>query len=386
MRRLVLAALVALPLAARAADAPKKPVLAILDFESPGDERLGRNVARRLDRRAMEANTHILVDLDDVRLAAEEAGLKIALEGNEKAIQTFARDKLGADLVMWGRAKRTEGRKFRLHVRVMDTQGDPKPYLDLEHECRNFADISNFYTRFEPILLKKRTKLRTLKPVSDAAKAKTLVENGGFEKGTWHPSGWTKVDGLTSFWVDRADGKGKCLLCDTNVLIAQAEAWWKRFRAKGSTLTAADAPKAKPVLPNQIYATVGGLDGVQIYSHFIPVKPKMRYRMTVDIKANWAGIFFPKAFVKGYGEMTDQFTTQPRELTRAYLALRTKTKGREWETFTRTFNPTLRTPSARRDDYKIPQVKYMRVMLYSYWPLGKYYWDNIRISEEAIED
>jgi len=31
-------------------------------------------------------------------------------------------------------------------------------------------------------------------------------------------------------------------------------------------------------------------------------------------------------------------------------------------------------------------VKYMRVMLYSYWPLGKFYWDNVAIAEEAIED
>jgi hypothetical protein len=33
-----------------------------------------------------------------------------------------------------------------------------------------------------------------------------------------------------------------------------------------------------------------------------------------------------------------------------------------------------------------PQVQWMGVMLYTYWPLGEYYWDNIIITEEAIED
>lgn len=367
-------------------DAGEKPVLAILDFLSPGDEHLGANVARRFDKRAMEANTHILMDRDDLRLAVGQAGLKIKLTGNEKEIQAFARDQLGAHLVMWGAAKRLEGRKFRVHVRVMETQGPPKPYVDLKHECANFAALSNFYTDFQPILLKQRTRLRTLKPVSKAAQARDLLRNGSFEKGSWTPDGWTKVDGLTSFWIGRYDGTGKCLLCDTNVLISQAEAWWKRFRAPGSTLAAKDAPKALPVAKSQIYATVGGLDGVQIYSHFIPVKPNMRYRLTVDIKAKWGGIFFPKAFVKGYGDMTDEFTAQKREVYRCYLALRTKTQGREWETFTRTFNPTLRPPKSRRPGVKIPSAKYMRVMLYSYWPLGKFYWDNIKVTEEAIED
>ena len=120
----------------------------------------------------MEANKHVLMDRDDLRLAAEQAELKVTLEGNEKAIQAFARDKLGAHIVLWGRAKRTEGTRFLLHVRAMDTSGEPAPYLDERHECRNFADVANFYTSFEDILLKKRTTLRTLKPVSAADKAR----------------------------------------------------------------------------------------------------------------------------------------------------------------------------------------------------------------------
>ncbi len=359
-------------LAEAGAQAPTKPVLAILDFQSPQPE-LGQKVAERLNRRAIEANTHILVDRDDIRLALREAKLAVKLAGNEKAIQTFARESLGADLVLWGKATPLE-KGFHVEIRCMETHGQPKPYLAVGRDCVNFAALANFYTDFEPILLKKRTTLRKLHPVAPEAKKINLLKNGSFEQGTWTPAHWSPVDGLTSFWVARGDGKGKCLMCDTEVLISQAEPWWKKIRS--GQATALQAPKKIPVKPNQIYATVGGLDGVQIYSDFIPVKPKMRYRLTVDIKARWGGIFFPKAFVKGYADQTDQFTTQKRELYRAYLALRTETQGRKWETFSRTFNPTLRTP----------KVKFIRVMLYSYWPLGKYYWDNVVITEEAIED
>jgi hypothetical protein len=362
-------------LAAPLAGAAEKPILAILDFESPDDPKLGARVAERLDKRALEANTHVLIDRDDIQQALEESGLKVRLEGHEKDLQAFARDKLGAHLVMWGRIKRLDGSKLLLHVRCMDTHGDPKPYLDVSKECANFAAIANFYTEFEDVFLKKRAALRVLTPVDDAAKARNLVHNPSFEEGTWTPTRWTsKVDGLTTFWLDREDGKGKCLLCDTDVDENQALEWGAKVQA--GQATAKDAPKPIRSEGKNIYGTIGAWEGIQFYSDLLPVKPKMRYRITVDIKARWGGIFFPKAFVKGYADMKDGFTNQKREVYNCYLALRTETQGKEWETFTRTFNPTLRTP----------QVKWMGVMLYSYWPLGKYYWDNIRITEEAIED
>lgn len=368
--RLVLA----LALAPGTLAAAQKPVLAILDFLSPEEPSLGVNVARRLDKRIHVAQTHLLPDREDIRLAVEQAGLKVKLQGNEEQIQAFARERLEADIVLWGAVQRLEGRKFRIRVRAMGTRGPPQPYLDEEHVCANFAAVSNFYTKIEPVLLKQRARVRKLHPVSAAARARNLVANPSFEKGTWSPEAWTKVDGLTSFWIDRPDGKGKCLKVDTEVLISQAVAWWEKM--KTGKYTAQDAPRKLPVPKSQIYSTVGGLDGVYLFGDWIPVKPNMRYRLTVDIKGRWAGIFIPKAFVKGYALQTDEFTTQKRELFRAYLNCRTQTQGRQWETFTRTLNPTLRTP----------RVRFMRVALFAYWPLGLYYWDNIRLSEEAIED
>ena len=381
MRRALLLLALLLPLAAAAAE---KPVLVILDFECPAGSDLGEKVATRLQRRALEANTHTLADRDDVALAVKQAGLKIKHTGAEKAIQDFARDQLGADLVMWGKAEPRAAGGFRVAVRCMDTAGEPKPYLDVESNCANFAALANFYTEFEPVLLKKRAALRTLTPVDQEAKSKNFVKNPSFETGTWTPDGWSKADGLTTRWIDRGDGKGRCLMCDTDVDEKQALDWMEKI--KGGKATAKDAPKKIASNPNTIYGTIGAWEGVQVYSDFIPVKPKIRYRIRVDIKAKWGGIFFPKAFVKGYADMTDEFTGQKRELYRMYLALRTETQGKEWETFSRTFNPTLRDPKSRKPGVEIPPVKYMRVMLYSYWPLGKYYWDNVVITEEAVED
>jgi hypothetical protein len=371
--RLILMLLVAI--GAHAAEKPpQKPVLAILDFECPTDPDLGVNVAERLEKRALQANKHILPDREDLRMAVKQAKLKATLAGAEKALQKFANDDLGANIILWGKVERREGKAFLIAIRAMKADGEPVPYMAVERECPNFAALANFWNDFEPVLLEERTAMRVLTPVSAEAKAKNLVKNPSFEDGTWFPTGWAKVDGLTSFWVPRDDGKGKCIVHDTEVLTSQAYPWWEKMK-KGE-VTAKDAPKKLPVGPGEIYATVGGWEGVQYYSDLIPVKPKMRYRITVDIKANWGGIFFPKAWVKGYGDKTDAFTTQKRELYNAYLALRTETKGKEWETFTRTFNPTLTTPD----------VKWMGVMLYSYWPLGKYYWDNVVITEDAIED
>ena len=486
----------------RMAAAGQKPILAILDFESPGDGALGVKIAERLERCATRSNKHILPDRDDLRLAVKQAGLKPKLSGLEKELQDFARDKLGAHLILWGKAEPRET-GFHVAIRCMEAAGEPKPYLDVAKDCANFAALANFYTEFEPVLLKQRTTLRTLHPVSAEAKARNLVLNSSFEEGTWFPAHWQKTDGLTTFWLDRDDGKGKCVMCDTEVDRAQALDWSEKV-LKGLA-TAREAPRKAPI--TGIYDTIGGWEGIQYFSDYIPVKPNLRYRLTVDIKANWGGIFFPRAWIKGYGDRTDEFTTQKQQFYHFYISLRTKTKGREWETFTQTFNPTLHTGHAsqlllmgeiqdwprfcgklkaagaapapsvgkrtwellapearesiaaavagkaitgalqaaiadalnevlskpdfyREEDFRraaIPPeardllklgretlseekvqrlnrlllesgfpddieksrtgvVKYMRVMLYSYWPLGKYYWDNVLIHEEAIEN
>ena len=499
------ACMLALALFPSAALAAQKPSLAILDFESPDGGKLGARIAERLEKRAVEANKHVLMDLEDVRLAVKQAGLKPTLSGMEKEIQDLAREKLGANLVMWGKVESRGGTAFHLTVRCMATDGEPKPYLDVQKECANFAAIANFYTDFEPVLLKQRTAMRNLHPVSPEAKARNLCPNGSFEEGTWFPTHWQKVDSLATYWLDREDGKGKCIMIDTDVDRMQALDW--KAKVESGKATAKDAPTPIRSTPSTIYNTIGGWEGVQYFSDYLPVKPTMRYRLTVDIKANWGGIFFPRAWIKGYGDRTDEFTTQKQQYYHFYISLRTKTKGKEWETFTQTFNPTLRTgnlpqlllmgeiqhwqrfcgrlksdgaagaPSAgkrvwellgteardaiekaaqaktvsgalqaaitdalnevlskpdfyREADFRkvalpaeakdllqldraslpenkvqrlnrillesaYPQeieksrtgdVKYMRVMLYSYWPLGKYYWDNVIITEEAIED
>src|SRR5436309_15292565 len=85
--------------------------------------------------------------------------------------------------------------------------------------------------------------------------AKNLVPNGDFEAGTDSPTGWQKVDGLTTFWVKDPDGKrGKVIKFDTDVLQSQGYDWWVKV-AKGAK--AQDAPKKLPTVEPK-YDTLAG--------------------------------------------------------------------------------------------------------------------------------
>src|SRR3954452_9273104 len=112
--------------------------------------------------------------------------------------------------------------------------------------------------------------------------AKNLIANGDFEAGTETPTGWQKVDGLTTFWVNDPDGKrGKVIKFDTDVLQEQGYDWWVKI-ADGAK--AKDAPKKKPTTPPK-YDTLAGLDGVWYWSDFFPIEKGKAYWLTIDIKA-----------------------------------------------------------------------------------------------------
>src|SRR5262245_14307433 len=111
--------------------------------------------------------------------------------------------------------------------------------------------------------------------------AKNLVPNGDFEGGTDTPTGWQKIDGLTTFWVNDPDGKrGKVIKFDTDVLQEQGYEWWVKI-ADGAK--AKDAPKKKPTTPPK-YDTLAGLDGVWYWSDYFPHDKGKGYRLTHDVK------------------------------------------------------------------------------------------------------
>lgn len=217
-----------------------------------------------------------------------------------------------------------------------------------------------------------------------------LLPNGDFERGEDTPTAWQTIDGLTSFWVEDPDPKhGKVMKFDTDVLQSQAYQWWGKIVDGASP---AVAPKKQPTVEPK-YDTLAGLDGVWFYSDYIAVEPGKSYWLTVDVKG--PGIL---VWLVGYPDKPDttfgadqgalqqylneaQGRAEPQQRGRPAFIHKYVWKGQmaaggsnEWKTYSRRakpFQPTKNTP----------KVRYVRVLIYPFWPPGTYYVDNVRLVE-----
>jgi hypothetical protein len=223
---------------------------------------------------------------------------------------------------------------------------------------------------------------------TDAADG-NLLPNGDFEKGDDSPAAWQTIDGLSSFWVDDDEAHGKVMKFDTDVLQSQAYRWWEQIVAGAKS---ADAPAKEPTVEPK-YDTLAGLDGVWYYSDYIRVEKDKKYWLTLDVKG-------PEIMVwlVGYPEKPDttfgadqgalqQFlheskgTAEPQQRGRRSFIHKYVWKGQmkaggpnEWKTYSRRekpFEPTKNTPN----------VRFVRVLIYPYWPPGDYYVDNVKLVE-----
>jgi hypothetical protein len=218
-----------------------------------------------------------------------------------------------------------------------------------------------------------------------------LIPNGDFEEGKTTPTGWQTVDGLSSFWVKDDDpAHGKVLKVDTDVTQSQAYDWWVKI-AKGAL--PGDAPKKDPTQEPK-YDTLAGNDGVWFWSDFIPVEKGKAYWLTLDVKGPpilaWlvgyaekgdssfgadAAAFQEVLKSKRTGRATD--TTRKREVfVHKYVWKGQLAAGGSagWKTYSRRnkpFRPTSVTPN----------VRFVRVMIYPFWPPGEYRVDNVRLVE-----
>jgi hypothetical protein len=224
---------------------------------------------------------------------------------------------------------------------------------------------------------------------------KNLIKNGNFEEGDTNLKGWQTIDGLSTFWVkDRDPAHGKVIKFDTDILQSQAYEWWSRI-ALGKA-TANDAPRKKPTVEPK-YDTLAGNDGVWFWSDPVRIEKSKAYWLTIDVKGPpllvWL-VGYPEkpstAFGADNGAFQDvlkEFVTgKPVEKKRNFEPFIHKYvwKGQltvggsnEWKTYSRRakpFRPTAVTPN----------VKWVRVMIYPFWPPGEYYVDNVRLVE--VED
>ena len=227
------------------------------------------------------------------------------------------------------------------------------------------------------------------------AQAPNQLPNGDFATGKITPISWQTTDGLSTFWVKDDDPKhGKVLKFDTDVLQSQAYRWWTKIAENASPQ---DAPK-KLATTSPKYDTLAGLDGVWFWSDPIPIEKGKAYWLTLDAKG--AGML---VWLVGYPEKPDtsfgadagaiqqyiakqKGTAPPNKRNRKAFIHKYVWKGqlsvagsKQWKTFSRRkkpFRPTKYTP----------KVKYVRVLLYPYWPPGEYYVDNVKLVEydEAV--
>ena len=221
-------------------------------------------------------------------------------------------------------------------------------------------------------------------------KPENLFPNGDFEQGQVTPLHWQTIDGLSTFWVDdKAPKRGKVLKFDTDVLQSQAYQWWAKI---GDGASPKSAPKKIPTTAPK-YDTLAGLDGVWFWSDPIPIKKNKEYWLTLDAKG--AGMLvwlvgYPEkpdtSFAADAGAVKQYFakvkgTAPPNQRNRKAFIHKYVWKGRlsiaaskDWKTFSRRkkpFRPTKYTPT----------VKYVRVLLYPFWPPGEYFVDNVKLVE-----
>lgn len=191
-----------------------------------------------------------------------------------------------------------------------------------------------------------------------------MVKNGSLDQvdpaDASKPLDWEKPDGLGVTWIDEK-GHGKIICLDTSISEQDMVAQWKK-----QGITDWDIPK-----PSK--GPVAATYGLSFYSISFPIKPDQAYRVSFDFKASKA-TGGGKLWVRGYA----MFRGKLRRRYETYIPCRTK--DTEWMHITQCFHPTAHTKD----------VTEMKIMLYAYWPPGKYYFDNITVvpvsEEEYLKD
>jgi len=359
--------LAAAPLPAEEAAKAEELVVVIFPFTSPDGGATGRAFAEALGLRAKRLG---LVTVESLSLKEAMAGTAMPkLDTPAGEMARILKDRFGARFGLWGEV-RQEGEGVIMEIRALDAEKDSAK-LTISKTYR--AAQKQLVNPLQDQVLKELTG-QGKKPVPEAtpeadAKVPTtgpeLVKNGGFEQGDKTPAGWQRIDGLTTFWP--ADGQtGKGLKIVTDVYHDQWVEWQKKYKAGA---TAAEAPKATPTSGAK-YDTVAGIYGAAYDSQPIPVQPGKAYKVSLSYRGKSDDFFFPKLFIRGWGDVKGE----KRVLYDAYLALRCKTAGKNWESNVRIVEIPTDTQS---------KIEYLVLKIYAYWPPGTFYFDNVSMKEVA---
>ena len=354
-----------------AAPAPAAPaeeaVIIIFPFASPdGGAAAGASFTDSLNLRARRLG---LVVVDPLSFKDAMAGAApVTLETPPAEVVKILKERFSARYGLWG-SVRPQGAGIAMDVRGVDAQAGDKPVISGMYRAAEKQLINPVQ---DGLLLeltgRKKKPVAEASPEEDAKVPTTgaeLVKNGGFETGDKSPEGWQRIDGLTTFWVGGGTS-GKCLKVNTDVYHNQWVEWQKKYKAGAA---AAEAPQADPTSGPK-YDTVAGIYGAAYDSAPIPVQPGKAYKVSISYRGVSDDFFFPKLFIRGWGDVKGE----KRVLYDAYLALRCKTAGKEWESNVRIVEIPTDTQS---------KIEYVVLKVYAYWPPGTFYFDNVSMKEVA---
>jgi len=365
-------------------------VILVMPFQDSSSDQglsLADSVQLRLRNKIEQDNLNAYV-LSPVEVAGifTEAENKIGRDNLKQVAEKLELNGHQELYVVTGRLKTGQGSQVKVEYVGLISNGQMSGSFSLADSAedwkpkfsRRIVDslIETIFT-FTFTLGKKTTTLpSTTAPVQKWGPS--ILSNGGFEAGKdFQPKGWDPVDSLCSFWVK--SNHGKCLLFDTDVEQGQAWDWWKAIKQGANP---ADAPKPiRTEYPH--YNAVGGIEGVKLYSAYLPVKPGQTFLLTARIKGPDKG--GAKIFVKAYALLPTAKSekTVQREVWQTYLHC--NTMGNEWKEYRQTFTLPATLPSVEKKTAKgevktyHPKIQWIRVMPYAYWEVGKYYFDDIKV-------
>ena len=319
-----------------------KPVLVVMDFESPWDKgKTGRFVANNFRAKITRHKLYVTIEDVDREQVEKDAGFKPRFDMDNKAVLAFCKDFLDADFVMWGKVEQAGGEQIKICAKVLERKlGATKLRLDTAATVANkYATQIAVYKILGELTGMKISKYAALP--ADAEKrwktAPNMVGSNGFEKGRKHPDGWEPfgVDWQMkqAHWDKDPDGPGKCIV----------------FRMSRA---------------------VAAVEGVAYYTKFLDIEPGATYRVRLRVKSMAPTV---KIFVKYYawlrtpGEPDGQW----REVGRS--PMNCKGPKKQWSLYQRECHPRIYTTRAKLTY----NPKKCRIGLYAYWPEGVVYYDDV---------
>lgn len=118
-----------------------------------------------------------------------------------------------------------------------------------------------------------------------------------------------------------------------------------------------------------------GTYGTDLLSSPVQFKPNTRYRCTGWTRSDGPNMI---VFVKGYATVTRKVDGKRTTFDDAVYQMKKEIKGtKEWTKFNLDFDVT---PAKIFSDFQ-HEVKYLRILLWGYWPAGTCWYDDIRFEE-----